>query len=122
MNSLFFAFSTLALRWLEPRINERLLFLEAQIRMLRNRIDSERIIATPEERAELLRIGTLLDHEVRGLIHVVKPETYRRWRQEQARGKRAKAVGPPAIAQEIRELVKRFALENIRWGYKRIVG
>ena len=38
---------------------------------------------TPAERAELLRIGALLDHEVADLMHVVRPATYHRWRREQ---------------------------------------
>jgi len=122
METVLFALTSLAKRWLQPRHNAQVQFLREQIRILRSRIPSERIIVSPVERAELMRLGALLDHEVKDLIHVVKPETYRRWRQERARGKEPKFVGRPAISVEIRALVKRLATENVRWGYRRIVG
>lgn len=64
MDNLLFALISLAMRWLEPRHNAQLQFLREQIRILRARVDAERIVPTPSERAELLRIGALLDHEV----------------------------------------------------------
>ncbi len=48
---------------------------------------------------------------------MVKPDTYRRWRQEQKRGKVAKSVGRPPMAQDVQELIVRFATENSQWGY-----
>jgi putative transposase len=53
---------------------------------------------------------------------VVKPDTYRRWRQEQKRGKEPKSVGRHPLAKEVQELIVRFATENAQWGYRRIVG
>ena len=32
-----------------------------------------------KEKAELLRLGALLGHDVAEVMHVVQPETYRRW-------------------------------------------
>lgn len=122
MDNLVFAVVALCARWMEPRHNAQIRFLQAQIRMLRARIPSERIIVSPEERAELLRLGRELDHDVKELIRIVKPETYRRWRQERTRGRVPKGVGRPAVADEIHQLVRRFATENLRWGYRRIVG
>ena len=43
-------------------------FLEAQIRMLRSRIDTSRIVPTPAERAELLRLGAAAEHDSPGLL------------------------------------------------------
>jgi len=63
-----------------------------------------------------------MDHQVGELLQVVKPETYRRWRQEQNRGKVPKGVGRPPLAQDVQELIVRFATENSQWGYRRIVG
>lgn len=36
-------------------------------------------VLTPEERAELLRLGNEIDHDVADVMLVVKPQTYRRW-------------------------------------------
>ena len=69
METLLFALTSLAKRWLQPRHNAQVQFLREQIRILRARIPSERIIVSPVERAELMRLGALLDHEVRDLIH-----------------------------------------------------
>jgi putative transposase len=122
VDNLLFALISLAMRWLEPRYNAQLQFLREQIRILRSRVDAERIVPTPEERAELLRIGMLLDHDVTELMHVVRPATYHRWRREQRRGHVPKKTGRPPTAQPIRDLVERIARENLRWGYRRIVG
>ena len=56
------------------------------------------------------------------LVHVVRPETYHRWRREQRRGYVPKTAGRPPTAQPIHDLVARTARENLRWGYRRIVG
>ena len=122
MDNLIFAVVALCARWLEPRHNAQIQFLQAQARMLRARVKSERIILNPTERAELLRLGGELDHCVGDLLHVVKPEAYRRWRLGQARGQSPKGVGRPQLAQEVQDLVVRFATENASWGYRRIVG
>lgn len=122
MDNSLFAIISLCWRWLQPRHNLQIQFLQAQIRVLRARVKSERIILSPEERAELLRLGGELDHQVGDLLHVVKPETYRRWRQVRNRGKAAKGVGRPPLAKEVQELIVRFATENSQWGYRRIVG
>jgi hypothetical protein len=82
MEHLLYALISLAMRWLEPRHNAQLQFLREQIRILRARVDAERIVPTPAELAELLRIGALLDHEVSDLMHVVRPANYHRWRRE----------------------------------------
>ena len=114
MDNLLFALVSLAMRWLEPRYNAQLQFLREQIRILRSRVDAERIVPTPAERAELLRIGALLDHEVSDLMHVVRPATYHRWRREQRGGYVPKKTGRPPTAVAIRELVERMARENLR--------
>ena len=51
------AILTLFLQILTPRYNARIRFLQAQITILRSRIPAGRIVPTPRERAELLRLG-----------------------------------------------------------------
>ena len=49
-----------------PRHNAQLRLLKAQITILRARIPTERIILSPAEKAELLRIGEECGHDVDG--------------------------------------------------------
>ncbi len=69
MDRLFFPLLAMALQWFRPRYNTHLQLLEAQIRILRSRIDVSRIVPTPQEKAELLHLGALLDHDVAEVIH-----------------------------------------------------
>ncbi len=123
MNQALFALFTVAMAWARPKYNVRLRFLEAQIRILRARVDASRIVPSPEEKAELLRLGAMLGHDVADLMHVVRPDSYRRWLRVQHTGKRAfSRLGRPPTPQAIRNLVLRIARENLCWGYGRIVG
>lgn len=107
---------------LSPRYDARLQFLLLQIRMLKSRLRSDRVVPTPEEKAELLRLGGELNHDISDIIAIVKPETYRKWRAQSLEGKVAKRSGPAGLATEVKELICRLAKENVLWGYRRIVG
>ena len=52
MNQLMFSLIALAAEWFLPRYNAKLQLLEAQLRILRSRIDANRIVPTPAEKAE----------------------------------------------------------------------
>lgn len=93
VDHLLFALVSLAIRWLEPRHNALIQFLEEQTRMLRAQLDAERMVSTSAERAELLGIGAQLDHEVADIMYVVRPVTYLRWRREQRAGNLPKQSG-----------------------------
>ena len=75
VNAVLCSLMTVAMQWMRPRYNASMQLLEAQIRMLWSRIDTSRIVPTPEERAELLRLGGRMDHEIDDIMHVVLPET-----------------------------------------------
>ncbi len=122
MQRLFHIFLALAAPLFLPAYNVRLQILLLQIQMLKGRLKGDRLVATPEERSELLRLGALLEHDVSGLLLAIKPETYRRWRSQQGRGESAKPAGGKGIAREVRELIGRLASENLAWGYRRIAG
>jgi len=105
-----------------PRHNAQMRLLKAQIDILCARIPTQRIIMSPAEEAELLRIGAECGHEVDGLLEVAKPATYKRWLSQMRSGRPFKAVGRPRMTQELRDVVIRIGSENILWGYKRIAG
>ncbi|MFP1646768.1 integrase, partial [Pontitalea aquivivens] len=105
-----------------PRHNAQLRLLKAQITILRARIPTQRIILSPAEKAELLRIGEECGHDVDGLMEVAKPATYKRWLAQMRVGRPFQAVGRPRLTQELRDVVIRIGSENLLWGYKRIAG
>ena len=76
MDRTVYALVAMMSQWFRPRYNTRIQMLEFQIRMLRSRIDASRIVPTPNEKAELIRLGILLDHDVLDIVQVVPPETY----------------------------------------------
>lgn len=77
MESLFYSLLTLALQWFRPRYNIHLQLLQAQIRMLRSRIDVSRIVPTPQQKGGLLRLGIQVAPDVAEVMHIVQPETCR---------------------------------------------
>jgi putative transposase len=91
--SLLYSFLALTAHLFLPRYSARLQILLLQIRMLKRRLKNARIVATPEEKAELLRLGALLDHDLNGVLQIVQPETYREWRRQSAAGVSAKLLG-----------------------------
>jgi len=120
-NLLFVLFTFLAHRFL-PKYDVRMQLLMYQIKMLRDRIDDQRIVPTPEERAELLRLGNEINHDVADVMLVVKSQTYRRWLSPKAKTRTPKSDGRPGTAEDIVALILRMATENLSWGYKRIFG
>ena len=78
----------------------------------------------PADRALLAALVRALPRRRRhGLI--VTPQTLLRWHRELVRRKWAqprRCPGRPALDNQVRQLVLRFARENPRWGYPRIAG
>ncbi len=122
VNWMYFAIAGLVTQYFEPRFNVKLQLLIYQIGMLRRRIDAMKIIPTPQERTELMRLGEELDHDIDGLMFVVRPESYKRWVRECKRGRYWKPLGRRGTPQAIRDLLLRMALGCPRWGHRRIVG
>jgi len=67
-------------------------------------------------------LGAVMGHKIEGLMHVVVPETYKKWLRL-ARGQRpSKPSGRPCTPFATRALVLRFTRDNFQWGFRRIVG
>jgi hypothetical protein len=120
--NLFFVLFTFLAHQFLPKYDVRMQLLMFQIKMLRDRIDDQRIVPTSEERAELLRLGNEINHDVADVMLVVKPQTYRRWLSPKAKARNPKPAGRPGTAEDIVTLILRIATENLSWGYKRIFG
>ena len=98
-------------------------FLKAENEVLRARLP-KRIVATPKERARLLKFGKPLGSAIKDLITIVKPRTFARWvsgAKKSTKPADAKGPGRPRKPDDIRELILKLAREN-GWGYTRILG
>ena len=122
MERLSYPLLALLAHWFTPMYNARLQFLEAQIHMLRLRIDTNRIVPSAEEKDELLRLGSQLDHNVGDLMHVVRPKTYRKWLNRPRGLRRVRRAGRPRMPMPLRRLIERIGEGNPNWGYRRAVG
>lgn len=87
MNSTFSLLLVLLARLFMPRHNAQMRLLKAQTHILRARIPAQRIILTPAEKSELLRIGAECGHDIDGLMEVAKPATYKRWLAQMRSGR-----------------------------------
>lgn len=103
------------------RYDARLQLMACQIKMLKSRIDTDRIYTRPEERAELIQLGKELGHDIDDVMLIVKPDTYRGWLRPKD-GSEPKKPGHPGTPQATVNLVMQFAVENLTWGYERIQG
>jgi putative transposase len=104
------------------RRDARIRFLQAQVTILRRKLGGNRVVVSPADRAELLRIGGELRHEVKDVLGIVTPQTYRRWVREREHGCVVRSVGRPRLGTSVRDLVRRLTRENHSWGYRRILG
>jgi putative transposase len=66
MNSTFSLLLVFLNQFFMPRHNAQLRLLKAQIAILRARIPTQRIILSPAEKAELLRLGEECGHDIDG--------------------------------------------------------
>ena len=115
--------ATIVMEAFSARRDARLRFLHEQVALLKARVPGNRVILTPDERKNLLRLGSQLNHDVHDVLSIVSVKTYKRWLREKASGRKAKKVGRPRVmTASLRALIKRLAKENVGWGVRRIIG
>ena len=71
----FYAGFLFAFGLLSPRHDSRLQFLLLQNKILKAQLKSDRVVPTPEEKAELLCLGATMQDDINNLIAIVKPKT-----------------------------------------------
>ena len=104
------------------RRDAQIRFLKAEVQILRKKLNRDRIVLGPQERSQLLSIGSELGHEIKHIIGIVTCQTYRRWVQQYIEGRIPKKLGRPRLSEKLKRLIIRIGKENIQWGYRRIVG
>ncbi len=104
------------------RRDAQIRFLKAEVQILRKKLNRNRIVLSPQERSQLLSIGSELGHKIKHIIGIVTYQTYRRWVQLYVEGRIPKKLGRPRLSEKLKLLIIRIGKENIQWGYRRIVG
>src|SRR5207249_634623 len=102
-------------------------FLQAENRLLKDRLRGKRIRFTDAERALLARKTKAVGRKaLLELETVVSPDTLLRWHQRLIAEKwnfvHRRGPGRPGIMREISALIVRMARDNPGWGYTRIQG
>ena len=102
-------------------------FLQAENRLLKERLHGKRIRFTDAERALLARKAKAVGRKaLLELDTIVSPDTLLRWHRRLVAQKwnftHRRGPGRPGIMRHISELIVRMAQENPRWGYTRIQG
>ena len=111
--------------WVNRKQVEVLEYLKEENRVLREQPGGRRLRFTDEQRRRLAVRGRVLERkvlsEVTGLL---TPDTILHWYCQliatKYDGSARRGAGRPRTAQAIEELVVKFAMENVGWGYTRL--
>ena len=112
--------------WLARQEQEILAYLIEENRVLRRQLGGRRLRLTDDDRRQLAARAYRLGRQVlRGVATIVTPDTLLRWHRQlivrkwtyAKQGKTRRGV-----LGEVRQLVRRMAEENPRWGCTRIPG
>src|SRR4030081_2445268 len=102
-------------------------FVQAENRLLKERLRGKRIRFTDAERALLARKAKAVGRKAPlELETIVSPDTLLRWHRRLIAEKwnfvHRRVAGQPGIMREISDLIVRMARDNPGWGYTRIQG
>ena len=112
--------------WLDRREREVVAYLIEENRVLREQVGGRRLRLTDDDRRKLAARAYRLGRQtLRELATIVTPDTLLRWHRQLIARKWTYAKQGKTrrgVVAEIRQLVRRMAEENPRWGYTRIQG
>lgn len=98
-------------------------YLKVENRILRSKLGAQ-VRTTYQEKLKLIRYGLRLGGKIKNLISIVNYTTFRRWVIDYGKGELQinKLGRPRTTPQEIIDIILRMAIENLSWGYGRIMG
>ena len=113
--------------WVNRRQLEVIEYLKAENRILREQVGDRRLRFTDDQRRRLAAKGRVLGRRALSQLNgLVTPDTILRWYREliakKYDGTARRGTARPVRAQDVRQLVVRFAKDNPGWGYTRIRG
>ena len=115
--------------WVNRQQADVIAYLREENRALRHKLGDKPVRLSKYWRRRLAVKGRALGRKLlREVASVATPDTILRWYRQLVADKynssasRRRGPGRPRTNQEIRALVVRMALENVRWGYTRIRG
>ena len=114
--------------WINRHQQDVIEYLEAENRVLKEKLGKKRILLSDDQRRRLAVKGKVLGRKaLQEIATMVTPDTILRWHRELVAAKwdyskRRKNVGRPAVSQQVVDLVLLMARENPTWGYNRIQG
>jgi hypothetical protein len=114
--------------WVHRQQQEVIAYLRTENQVLKEKLGKKRILLNDDQRRRLAVKGKVLGRKrLQEVGTLFTPDTILRWHRMLIAKKwdfseRRKSVGRPPVAQEVVDLVLRFARENPSWGYDRIQG
>lgn len=98
-------------------------YLRVENKILRSKLPKH-VRTTYPEKLKLIHYGLRLGGKIKEVISIVNYVTFRRWVVAFKEGSlNTKRIGRPRkTTQEIMEIILRMAIENLNWGYTRIMG
>jgi putative transposase len=112
--------------WLRHEQDNIIAFLREENRVLKARLEGQRLRLDDSERRRLAELGHRLGRRVlEQVATIVTPDTILRWHRRLVARKWTYARvsgGRPGLQAHLRALVIRMATENPTWGYTRIQG
>ena len=113
--------------WVNRSQQEVIEYLQAEIRVLREQVDRDRILFTDGQRRRLATKAKVIGRRrLFALGTIVTPDTLLRWHRQLIANKydssTSRKSGRPQTAAEIEKLILDMASNKLGWGYTRICG
>jgi putative transposase len=112
--------------WFHQQQADQIAYLRAENRLLKSRLEGQRLRFDDHERRRLAELGHRLRRRVLAQVAtIVTPDTILRWHRELVTRKWTYRPGrgrPHGSQAKLQALVVRMATENPTWGYTRIQG
>jgi hypothetical protein len=114
--------------WLQRHQQQVISYLLEENRILKAHLGARRLCLTDTERRRLAALAHPLGRKcLKEVATLVTPDTLLRWYKRLIAQKfdgsmQRRLLGRPCVPEEVEQLVVRMAVENPRWGYRRIQG
>ena len=122
-NKIFQYFLTILGQMVHDDLVRQIEYLRVENKILRSKLPKH-VRTTHQEKLKIIRYGLKLGGKIKEVISIVNYVTFRRWVVSLNGGYlQTKKIGRPRkTKQEIVDIIIRMGIENLDWGYTRIMG